>query len=369
MVEIINKDWLSHFLKEFKTANEVYIISPFITNTMTSHLIKNYKGQDVKVITRFNLSNFKSGVSNLSGLKNLVEIGVKIIGIKELHSKAYIFDNNSAIITSANFTSGGFFNNFELGIKTSDSTNVNQTVDYFNMLWNYSNEYLDLKTIVNWQKEISTYRSAKTVSMPDYGKSIARKTIGNKKHFIKFYGRGNERASLNDDVKNLIQGTHCHFAVTFSDKNGRPRRYKDGDIVYLARMVEGQGYAIFGKSIAIEHNDKRDVASKKDIDKISWKKDYPIYIRIKSPEFINSKLKDCPEMLNLIEELKHDCFARTKWRNLNGEENINPKLSLKRKPDVILSEEGALWVENRFQEAISKHGKVPDAFLNSLYQG
>lgn len=166
----------------------------------------------------------------------------------------------------------------------------------------------------------------------------------------------------------MISHSHCHYALTFSGKRGRPRRYKDGDIVYLARMLNGTEYAIFGSAITYSHVDERDVASDEDIKQIYWRSDWPIYIRIYKPVFVDGVMGDCPKMSQLIDDLKHDCFDNTQRTfNANNQDEINPWLSLVQQADVRLSELGAQWVEQELKRVINKVGTVPEGFISSLY--
>jgi HKD family nuclease len=369
-MKVIQNEWLFNFLGELKNTKELKIVSPFITDNMVTHLLDNWKGNSIQVITRFNLNDFRSGVSSLVALKRLIEKGVEIKGIKGLHSKVYIFDTKSVIITSANFTNGGFFTNYELGIKSDIADKVIETIDYFNTLWNFNNSTLNITQIEEWQITIKSSKPAPIISpLQDFGTSTIRKVIGEKNHFIKFYGKGNNRASWNKDVSDEVARAHCHFAVTFPKGLGRPMRYNEGDIVYMARMIENGEYAIFGKAIARKHDRIRDVASAEDIAKIDWKIDYSIYIRVHSGEFLNTTFKNCPKMGDLMNELGYECFKGTKRSYENGKQNINPRLSLMRKPDVWLSDEGAFWVEQKFQAAKKKYNLIDQSFIDGLYQG
>ncbi|MEO8255642.1 MAG: phospholipase D family protein [Flavobacterium sp.] len=368
-MKVIQNKWLSIFLGKLKNTKKLKLISPFISDNMVSHLLDNWKGDSIQVITRFNLNDFRSGVSNLNALKRLIEYGAEIKGIKGLHSKAYIFDTKSVIITSANFTNGGFFNNHELGIKSDDEEKVIESIAYFNSLWDFEKVSLNIAEINEWKKIIDNSKTPPSgTKLEDHGTSIVRKVIGDKKYFIKFYGNGDNREDWDEDAINQLAETHCHFAVTFPDGR-RPIRYSDGDVVYMARMIEGGEYAIFGKAIARQHYRNRDVASEKDIKHIHWKKFYPIYIRVHSGEFLNTTFRNCPMMGVLMNELGYECFKKTKERHDRGEQNINPRLSLMRKPDIWLSEEGAYWVEQKFQEAIKLYHIVPQQYIDSLYQG
>ncbi|QSB29084.1 phospholipase D family protein [Flavobacterium sp. CLA17] len=370
-MEILQDNWLNVFLQELKGTNEIKIVSPFVTDNMVSHLLNNWKGNTIKLITRFNLNDFRSGVSSLSALKRLLAQGAEIKGIKDLHSKTYIFDVKSVIITSANFTGGGFFRNHELGVISHNPKKTLESIEYFSKLWKLDNFILSGPKIDEWNINILNNRVIinSGSELEDYGTCIINKVVKQKNYFIKFYGTNYERAERDVEIIEEVSGTHCHFAVTFSKSNGRPRRYQDGDIIYLARMVSGGDYAIFGRAIARRHIDDRDIASPEDIARVPWKDYYPVYIRIHSTKFLSTNLGNCPMMGDLIKDLDYECFRSTKKRYLDGEQNINPKNVLMQKPDVILSEEGAYWVEQKFKEAEKTYSLISQLNIDNLYQG
>lgn len=371
MIQIIEKNWLTYFLEELKVSQEVLIISPFITSVTVDHLLeKKNINSTVRIITRFNLNDFRSKVSSLNALKKLVKNGVKMKGIKELHSKMYVFDNRTTIIGSANFTSGGFFNNYEYGIKTDDQNIVLNSKDYFEKFWQLDSYCLTIHQIQLWEEILKESTPIKIIDeLPDFGFRASVQGNTNRNYFIKFFGKANNRVNLNFETETELERTQCHWALTFSGKKGRPRKYKSGDIVYMARMLEGNDYAIFGKGIAIKHQDARDIASIEDIKFVNWKSEWPIYIRVKETEFINGKMKNCPKMSELIDALKYESFYNTQRKHLLGENNINVRDSLKQQADVKLSEISAEWLENKFQEAKYEFGEISKNFINSLYAG
>jgi HKD family nuclease len=369
MIEVIHKNWLDLFLVELHVTNSIYLISPFVTRNIVDHLL-NKGSVHIKLITRFNLNDFRSKVSSLSALKALVEKGAEIKGVKNLHSKVYLFDTKCAIIGSANFTSGGFFNNYEFGIKTIDNNTIVKTLNYFNSLWSFNQEILTTQKIEEWENEI---RKSRTVyindELPDYGQTASIQGSAKRKYFIKLFGKTEHRVDLSFISSNEIERSHCHWALTFSGKKGRPRKYNDGDVVYMARMLHGTDYAIFGKAIALRHIDNRDVASDSDIEEIDWKEDWPIYIRVQNPEFIDSSMRNCPKMSELIDTLQYDSFDKTQRKYLNGDEDINVWASLRQQADVQISEIAAEWLENKFQEARAKFGAISQTFIDNLYPG
>jgi len=370
MIEVIEKNWLDVFLKELRESEEVFLISPFVTDNTVNHLLKNRQRAKIRLITRFNLNDFRSKVSSLSALKKLVENGVEIKGIKGLHSKVYIFQNRSTIIGSANFTSGGFFNNYEFGIKSNEVDTIQKSLNYFKSLWKLDCELLNLLRIEQWEKEIQyTPSIPDSDNLNDYGINASVQGSKNRNYFIKLFGKTEYREGLEYTSRQEIERSHCHWALTFSGKKGRPRKYNEGDVVYMARMLHGTDYAIFGKGIALSHVDKRDYASDEDIKEIDWKKDWPVYIRVKATEFIDGKMADCPKMSKLIHDLQYDSFDKTRQRYLDGGININAWDSLRQQADVQLSEIAAEWMETKFQEAKANFGSVPVEYLSNLYAG
>lgn len=374
MIKTIDFNWLDELKQELPHTRTVRIVSPFIKENIVNQFLEAYPEGRIQLITRFNLNDFRSGGSSISALERLLERGSEIKGIEELHSKLYLFDERSVIITSANFTNGGFFRNKEFGIKSDDINTVKSSVTYFNELWGIENSKLTVQQLEEWKLIVRRDRSGDNPlePLPDFGKSYQHKVIGsNRKYFIKFFGKGDYRLPLSHSVRNEIRFSCSHFALSFSrnKRDSRPRRYQTGDIVYMAMITDTYDYAIFGKAEAVVHDDKRDIANDEDINAIDWLAEWPILVRVTSPVFIDTTLSNCPKMNNLIEELGSSSFESTRRRYNGGERNIEPKKSLKQKADVQLSDLSALWLEERFLICINENGSVPESVIASLYQG
>lgn len=370
----IQENWLYELKNELKGTSEICIVSPFITDGIVKHLLGNFKGKTIKVITRYNLNDFRQGVSSLTALKRLLKNKAQIKGVKGLHSKLYLFDEKSVIITSANFTNGGFFNNKEFGILSNESITISESHSYFNHLWKIDSGFLSQNKINEWKDIIAKYRPQPNISkeLPDFGVSYQKSIIKDRRYFIKFFGKNDNRLSLEHNIVDDLYGGCSHFALSFSrnKQDSRPRRYDNGDVVFMARMTkEPNDYVIFGRAITYAHNDIRDVAGSDDIDHIPWLKDWPILVRVKEPVFIDSTFKNCPKLFDLIDDLDYDSFASTKNKYDNGIRNINPKSTLMRKGDVILSDAGAQWIKVEFDKVLKKEGQVDKKIINSFYQG
>lgn len=370
MNQVIKSDWIEVFLNDLKSCNSVSIISPFIGAHMVNKLIANQGSKQVRIITRFNLNDFRSGVSSLKALEKLIDANIEVRGIKGLHTKSYIFDHSSVIIASANFTSGGFFKNKELGIRAVEKKLIQEVNDYFDELWGLNGPVLNNNMIQDWKKEIKKSEKVITATdLPDHGADPNEKIVS-KRYFIKFFGKSDNRVDLNFPARDEVDRAHCHYAVCFPNGKGRPRRYKTGDIVYMARMLYGSDMAIFGKGEALEHVDSRDMASKHEINLRNWKNHWGTYIRVKNTEFIDGIMGDCPLVSQLINDLGFESYQSTSENyELGNGKNIEPWMAVRQQADVQLSVYGAKWMEDKFQQAINASGRIPDSFIKNLDQG
>lgn len=128
-IELITNNHLNKIISVLNsTKSEIKIISPFIKVEMTKHLCAIVKRDNIKctVITRFYYDNFIKGVSDIEALEMMVDCGMKVYMLKELHTKLYLFDNNCGMLGSANFTQGGFQFNHELSLYIEDDE---ETID------------------------------------------------------------------------------------------------------------------------------------------------------------------------------------------------------------------------------------------------
>ena len=116
MIEIITDGHYQLIRKQFENAlHGIKIISPFLSKNMADLLAKAAEnGAQCTFITRFYLQDFLDGSNTLDGLRNMLSAGVKVYAIVGLHTKLYLFDDDKAIVGSANFTNGGLLYNVEL---------------------------------------------------------------------------------------------------------------------------------------------------------------------------------------------------------------------------------------------------------------
>jgi hypothetical protein len=368
-MQIFLRNWFAKFLSELKKTEKLKIISPFITEQIIRKINTQFEFKNFELITRFKLEDFAMKISSLEALKFSVENGAKVFGIKDLHSKVYLFDDRKAIVTSANLTYGGLNNNYECGICIDDSKIIRDLHNYFDELKIISGNPLTLEQCEEWQQKLPIIKPHNTEipSLPDYGATKVHIDKG-KNYYIKFFGTSKRRYPFSLTIKEEIANAHCHYACGFSI-NKKPRQVNDGDIIYMACMTHSpNNYAIFGKAEAIKFVEDRDKATEAEIEQIAWKKDFPIYLRVKNPIFINGTLGDCVLLYDLINKMNYESFQSTKRRYDEGERNINPYRSLSQKPYIRLTTKAAEWVETRFQEGLNHLGQVDEEFIKNLPQ-
>jgi len=369
-MKILTSNWYEQLKKDLVGCKRLRVISPYVSSYFFNRIRSEFDLSNIELITRFNLQDFAAGASDIDALKLLVDNNAKVYGIKDLHSKIYIIDEKVAIVTSANLTRRGLHTNYECGIRIESKNEIFELNTIFNHLSiiatknRFSQDKYD-----KWQSIIKNLEihNDPNRKLEDYGSNQELNKIDETKtYYVKFFGTANNREGLNFPVKEEINRALCHYACGFSEKK-KPRQINSGDIIYFARLTKNpNNYSIFGRGIAVKYDEERDRASEKEIIERPWKKDWPVYLRVKNTSFVDGTLGDCTLMNKLIDELDYMAFSSTKSRFENGERDINPKRSLSQQPYIKLSNEGAKWVEANFYKDVIRSGKVEEEFLNSL---
>ena len=314
-MELFLKNWYDKFLDEIAQTQKLRIVAPFVKEQIVRKIQENFDFKNLELITRFNLRDFASNVSDLKSLKFSVENNANVFGVKQLHSKIYIFDDRSAIITSANLTYGGLVSNYECGILITDKKTIRDIQKHFDELKSIAGNKLTIGQCEDWEEQLSQLEIVNTSipALPDFG-SATINIDSRKNYFVKFFGTANNRVPMSFKSRDEIDRALCHYACGFSEKK-KPRQIKDGDIIYMARMTQNpRDYAIFGKAEAIGFVDGRDQATDLEIEQRPWKSRWPIYLRVENAEFIDGTWTDCVLLYDLIKSLDYESFPSTKER-------------------------------------------------------
>lgn len=117
-------EWLAENAQRCRA--RMLIASPFINSGVLQIAELPPAGVSRILITRTDLRDFATGASSLETLCALAKTGVQVNSLGGLHAKMYIFDDDCALVTSANATNSGMRRNLECGLATRDSRIVTQ---------------------------------------------------------------------------------------------------------------------------------------------------------------------------------------------------------------------------------------------------
>ncbi len=167
---VIDSDWEHVLAESCAMATEtIKIMCPFIKRGAVERAFKDSSVGEFQVLTRFNEEDFYNGVSDTEALLWLLNTGAQIRGIKNLHSKLYIFDERRVIVASANLTESAMHRNLEFGFLSEKPSIVGQCHDYFDGLWARAGENLSQAILASIETNLESER-AKNALLPGRSK-------------------------------------------------------------------------------------------------------------------------------------------------------------------------------------------------------
>jgi len=360
--------------------SSVRIVCPFIKLGAARNLLTRGKPGTIKVITRFNLDDFASGVSDTSALRLLLRAGAQIRGIKNLHAKLYLIGCGHVILTSANLTNGALRRNHELGIDAEDPEIFSRCASYFDGLWRRGGRNLVPSLLNTWDIKIAGYRRKMAgVKLPsglgdegaDAGLPAGPVVVANGhgksgQAFVKFFGESTNRADRSLAVIDEVKRSGSHWACTFP-KGKRPRMVQDGATMFMGRMVESpDDILIYGRATGTRHVPGRDDASENDKELRDWKKRWPHYIRVDDAEFVGGTLSNSVSLNELMATLGPDSFVSTQQNARQKLGNINPRRAYLQQGAVHLTDQSFKWLTAELERAFVEHGKLSPSELAKL---
>jgi hypothetical protein len=379
---LVDSSWKKVFERELATDhNSVRIVCPFIKRGTIEKMLAARRPKKIQVITRFNLNEFFLGVNDVSALAFLLDLGADIKGIRHLHAKMYLFGSSSAIAGSANLTDRALSRNHEFGFVTNDERIVGECRSYFDRMWREANAIATSRDLEVWRRKLNKFklRNPKAIEnsdLGDYGTdlgiepdetdvpTLARRLDG--RAFVKFLGKGDNRASHSMPVIDEIEGSECHWSVAYP-KGRRPKQVDDGATVYLGRLVDAPtDILIFGRAIGRRHRRNLDDASPAEIGRLGWKRKWPHYVRLDDVEFVAGSMSNGVSLDSLMRALGKRSFASTMRNAKKGSGNTNPRKAYRQQPAVELSPEAAAWLDARLTAALQLHGQIPASVLSSF---
>ena len=379
--QLIDSGW-DKVIQEATTADrtELRVVCPFIKMRAAKRLLVSKRPDLIRVITRFHLGEMCDGVNDTEALRLLLENGAKIRGVKNLHAKLYLFGNKRAIVMSANLTESALLRNHEFGFISSEDAIIERCQEYFDKLWKRAGSDLDVARLEAWEKRIAGVlvagsRPSANSGLSDEGTDaglvlpemiVTSRVEEAPQSFVKFFGEGHNRAPLNMAVLEEVERSGCHWACTYP-KNKRPRQVEDGAIMFMGRLVENRDdIIIYGRAIGLRHVEVRDEASAEEIERRTWKENWPIYVRVHHAEFVAGTLENGIRLSTLMDELKSDSFISTQENSRKGSGNTDPRGAYRQQASAQLTSEAFSWLNQRLETAFARHGKLTPAELDKL---
>ena len=379
---LVDQGWDSEFIAGLRhDSGELRIVCPFIKARALARILIP-RPDSLQVITRFNLADFAEGVSDIGALRLLLDAGAAVRGIRNLHAKLYLFGTSRAIVTSANLTGAGLSANREFGLVTEDRAAIERCLAYFENLWPLAGPDLERLQLDRWDVTLADHLASGGLPVPSTGLGDFGAVAGFEptlvsatpqafsdppQAFVKFGGQGNDRVPLDCPTTEEIKRGGCHWALAYPTAGRRrPTGVQEGAVMFISRLVKGPDIRIFGRAIALKHQEGRDDATQADIQLRPWKNRWSRYIRIHNAEFVAGTMANGVALSELMDTLGRNSFATTQLNATRGYGNTNPRRSFMQQPAVRLSRDGFEWLSARLQNAFDVHGRVPSQVLREL---
>jgi phosphatidylserine/phosphatidylglycerophosphate/cardiolipin synthase-like enzyme len=125
-LQSIKSPWQTTFDEFVDSIQDSAIIAaPFITRDPVERLegrLRLPESVQLDVLTNLDKNSLRDRAVDAGALSWLCGRvpGVTVRHLRYLHAKAYVADNHTAIVTSANLTRGGIWHNYELGVAITD---------------------------------------------------------------------------------------------------------------------------------------------------------------------------------------------------------------------------------------------------------
>lgn len=390
-VQVVSREHFLLISELFESAeSSIKIISPFIGTDMAQLLTDNMvinPELKVEIITRFYREDFIKGVSKISALEKLNDAGVKIYALVGLHTKLYLFDMDSALLGSANFTSGGFKLNHELSLYVEDENEVNrQLVTYFDNLIktiSQSGDFLlttekiaEEKRIVTSLLEKRTDKSTEYRNEARFGAKITlpsqasdeeqpdtiQAILSDSLHaeysetiWLKFEGEASNRYSLADKYS---PNTTSQFpeGITSYPTSKKPS-VEGGDYIYMAVVcMDQRGNPVLphivgrGRSAGYREGN---VATADMIAEFEWMARFSHYCPFTEFEYIDAPIAECIPLVRILQDLGSNTYITTMGKSLSMSDL---RARHHQMAHLRLTAKAKDYIDNLFDDLAIKHG-------------
>lgn len=363
-ISFLDKNFGSTFFSLLdSTKKQIRIISPFIgykTALALVNFIQETENElDCVLITRFDREDFIKGVSSITGLEYLKKAGVKMYALQGLHTKLYIFDTESVIMGSANFTFNGFYKNHEFGIfMEGEPVFTRECNNYFEGLLN------DIRKDNDWEITLEHIAKEKTfcddaVTDRAHSQKKPRKNespVVIQPNRVKWGAKlalngtdtldGKEKKDIIEEIlkeedekqihirntgiwlkfegnsENRIPNHQTYFGRRKKEHRKRtffpkpPSGIKDGQLLFMTMVStdkENKGTPIIvGYAITSGFNEKNIVDDNAPFDTKDRRGRYPYFVELTSGRFLKAPIKEGITLRELARELQSDLYPNPK---------------------------------------------------------
>ena len=183
----IKSPWAATFDQFVGSIQESAIIAtPFITRKPLEILAKQLHSRrsiQIDLLTNLDENSLANGSVEIDALSWLCKQvpHTSVRHLRYLHAKAYVADEHTAIVTSANLTNGGLWRNYELGVKITDPKEVSEIVTDLREYGAFGVAITAdaLNELGDIAQQARKYKRISTVNLPDnakieYGKTLAK---------------------------------------------------------------------------------------------------------------------------------------------------------------------------------------------------
>ena len=365
MIEVLTNNHFDKLLDLFDgTKKDIKIVSPFLTMSMAEKLRDIITENNISCIfiTRFYLEDVIAKANSIDALELLIQSGITVYAVKKLHTKLYLFDDDTAILGSANFTNGGFKSNIEMSLLLSEEDQVIKELHtYFDEMVakvkTAGNGLITPAIIADARKQYSQLlsdkkRPMKTISAQMYGAALDKwseltKTDDILEELKKCEGEQDLVCTLFKATEQVTQirypyniwlkfdgeadnrlAANTPFSVTSIQAQGkvlylsnypfRVRSVEENDEIYFAALStdkRGKNQPIIvGRGHLAAFSDNNFVTESM-TQQYPWMERYPWYCVIKDCEIIKAPIKEGIPMDFIWDALGSDTYMASFGRN------------------------------------------------------
>ena len=361
-MEILTTNHYERIKELFRDSKyKIRIMSPFLSKSLSENLCElvQEKGIECQFITRIYLEDLYAKANSIEAIEMMIKSGIQVYSLKFLHTKLYIFDDDMAVVGSANFTTSGFKSNIELSLLADGKTEkeslelISELTQYFDDTKSKIQDGLVMEEMLSkvrtdYNNLIIPYKKANSVKTSNYNTKMYGAVIKTPKNldlteevlsakkekdiineifssneprkqikynhsiWMKQMGRGNDRIDGNSMYEPTIVDLNGKDILisTYSEKK-KPTTIADEDEVYLAALsqnLKGQNVPIiigrgYLRKFSEENRYKEEWLSEH-----PWLKDYPWYCIIEKCELLNTIVKNGVSMDIVWDELGSDTY-------------------------------------------------------------